>query len=256
VADRRELLKRIWLFRDLDDGDLLAIAEVARERNCRAGDVLVRQGDRGGDLFTVVQGRLKAASHVGEGDEVFLSVIAAGDVFGELALLDQEPRSATVVAVEPCRLLVVPALAFRALLLRIPGLSLSLLKMLAGVVRRLSTRTEDAASLDVSARLAKTLLTLADRFGVPGEGRSIRITIHLSQEEIGRMIGATREMVNKCLRAWAARRILRHAHGVLTITSTERLRAIVDPTDNSGATSAKRASRRKKLEEKTTSPLR
>src|SRR5206468_12671033 len=127
--------------------DLAHIAAVARERTCRAGEVLVRQGDTTGDLFSVVQGRLKVGSVAGGGEEVLLSVIGPGEVFGEIALLDDEPRSASVVAVGACRLLVVPRAQFRPLLLQLPRLSLRLLQILARHVRRLSTRTEDTAAL-------------------------------------------------------------------------------------------------------------
>src|SRR5215471_4367233 len=201
-VQRLQLLRRVWLFSGLDENELASIAAVARERTCQKGEVLVRQGDSSGDLFSVVQGRLKVGSVAGEGAEVLLSVVGPGDVFGEIALLDEEPRSATVVAAEPCRLLVVPRAAFRPLLRDLPTLALRLLQILARHVRRLSTRTEDSAALDVRARLAKTLLDLAERFGVEGPRGKVTITLRLSQQELGRMIGATREMVNRCLRGW------------------------------------------------------
>lgn len=223
---RLQLLRRVWLFSSLDDGELASIAAVTREVNCRKGEVLVRQGDSSGDLFSVVQGRLKVASVVGEGEEVLLSVVGPGDVFGEIALLDDEPRSASVVAAEPCRLLVVPRAAFRLLLHELPTLALRLLQIMARHVRRLSARTEDAAALDVRARLAKTLLDLGARFGAPGPHGRVRITLRLSQQELGRMVGATREMVNKCLREWAARRIVSHSNGTIIIASAARLRKL------------------------------
>jgi CRP-like cAMP-binding protein len=188
--------------------------------------VLVQQGDVSGDLFSVIQGRLKVSSVAGEGEEVLLSVMGPGDVFGELALLDEEPRSATVVAAEICRLLVVPKASFRPLLLEVPLLAVRLLQVMAGHVRRLSRRTEDAATLDVRARLAKTLLDLGHRFGVRGPGDSIRITLRLSQQELGRLVGATREMINKCLREWTKRHLVSHARGSLVIKNDEKLRAV------------------------------
>jgi CRP/FNR family cyclic AMP-dependent transcriptional regulator len=225
-VQRLQLLRRVWLFSSLDENELASIAAVARERTCQKGEILVRQGDSSGDLFSVVQGRLKVGSVAGEGAEVLLSVVGPGDVFGEIALLDEEPRSATVVAAEPCRLLVVPRAAFRPLLRELPTLALRLLQILARHVRRLSTRTEDAAALDVRARLAKTLLDLAERFGVEGPRGKVTITLRLSQQELGRMIGATREMVNRCLRGWTDRRILSYVRGMTIISSRARLRRI------------------------------
>src|SRR5215831_14373660 len=220
-AQRLQLLRRVWLFSSLDEGELASIAAVTREVTCRRGEVLVRQGDSSGDLFSVVQGRLKVGSVAGDGEEVLLSVVAPGEELGEIALLDDEPRSATVVAAEPCRLLVVPRAAFRLLLHELPALALRLLQIMARHVRRLSARTEDAAALDVRARLAKTLLDLGERFGAKGPRGTVRITLRLSQQELGRMVGATREMVNKCLREWAARRIVSHTNGVIVIASVD-----------------------------------
>jgi CRP/FNR family cyclic AMP-dependent transcriptional regulator len=226
---RLQLLRRVWLFADLDDDELAHIAAVSRELSCRAGEILLNQGDTSGDLFSVIQGRLKVVSVASAGEEILLSVMGAGDVFGEIALLDQAPRSATVVAAETCRLLVVPQAAFRALLLQMPALALRLLALMARRVRRLSIRTEDNAALDVRARLAKALLDLAERFGIAGPGASsIRITVRLSQKELGRMVGATREMVNKCLRGWVSRRIVTCTRGVVTMVNEDRLRPIAE----------------------------
>jgi CRP-like cAMP-binding protein len=102
------------------------------------------------------------------------------------------------------------------------------MQVMASHVRRLSERTQDAASLDVRARLAKRLLAIADKFGVPGGGETIRITLRLSQRELGRMVGATREMVNKCLQEWKDRKIVVTVGHVLTIVNGRRLRTIAD----------------------------
>jgi CRP/FNR family transcriptional regulator, cyclic AMP receptor protein len=223
---RLQLLRRVWLFEELEDGELDHIAATARERACRAGEALVRQGDGSGDLFSVVQGRLKVTSVAVEGEKVLLSIMGPGDIFGEIALLDEAPRSATVIAAEPCRLLVLPRAAFRALLRQMPDLALRLLQVMAGHVRRLSARTEDSFALDVRARLAKALLSLAERFGVPGPGGSVRITLKMSQQELGQLVGATREMVNRCLREWVSRRIIRHTKSVVAILNVARMTAI------------------------------
>jgi CRP-like cAMP-binding protein len=227
-GQRLDLLRRIWLFAELPDGELARVAGVARETTCRAGEVLVRQGELSGDLYAVIQGRLKVSSVGDGGEEVLLSLLKPGQVFGEIALLDDEPRSATVVAAEACRFLVVPRAAFRSLLQEVPALSMRLLQVLARHVRRLSLRAEDMASLDVRARLAKTLLGLAEQFGVAAPGDKTRITLRLSQQEMGRLVGATREMVNKCLREWTERRIISYARGVLMVLKERRLREILD----------------------------
>jgi CRP/FNR family cyclic AMP-dependent transcriptional regulator len=222
----KDLLRRVWLFADLDDADLDRIASVSRPRTCADGEVLVSQGDSSGELFTVIQGRVKVQSVASDGEEVLLSLLGPGEVFGELALLDDKPRSATVVAAERCRLLVVSRASFRSILVQVPSLGVRLLQILAGHVRRLSTRLEDFAALDVRTRLARALLDLGTRFGMPGARNSTRITLRLSQQELGRLVGATREMVNKCLREWANRRIVQHARGFVLIVNERTLQTI------------------------------
>lgn len=218
------------MFSEMEDEELGYIAAVVRERVCLAGEILVNQGDTSGDLFSVVQGRLKVVSVAGEGEETLLSVMSSGDVFGEIALLDEEPRSASVVAAETCRLLVVPRDSFRALLCQMPMLALRLLALMARQIRRLSSRTEDT-SLDVRGRLAKTLLNLLKKFGVAAKGDTIRFTLKLSQQELARMVGATREMVNKCLREWVRRRIVKCVRGAVSQINVARLTPIAEGED-------------------------
>lgn len=225
---RQQLLRRVWLFSELDPADLSRIAALSRERTCPAGTVLVQQGDVSADLFAVVQGRLKVGSVAAEGDEILLSVMGPGDVFGELALLDDKPRSATVTATEACRMLVLSGTAFRPLLREVPDLTLKLLKIMAGHVRRLSARSEDVVALDVRGRLAKTLLDLSARFGISAPPRGTRISLRLSQQELGRLVGATREMVNKCLREWVRRRILTHQRGTIVLSNERALQALTE----------------------------
>ncbi len=231
AADAKRHLHGVWLFSDLDERELSRVAALSRERACGRGQTLVAQGDCSDDLYCIIAGRLKVSSIAHEGNEVLLSLMGPGEVLGELALLDQKPRSANVTAVELCRLLVVPGAPFRALLLEVPTLALKLLQVMATHVRRLSRRAEDVATLDVKARLAKALVDLADRFGTPGPRGGTVISIRLSQQELGRLVGATREMVNKCLRGWARQRIVRQGRGPLVILNRVALEALSETPD-------------------------
>ena len=226
--DHRGLLRRVWLFAELDDRDLEHVAQVVRERVCAAREVLVHQGDLSGDLFAVLQGRLKVATSSAEGESVVLSILGPGEVFGEIALLDGAERSATVIAFEPCRLLVVPRAAFLGVIRDFPDLALRLLATMAKRIRTLSSRAEDSMLLDVPTRLARTILALAARFGVPGGVGRVRVTIRLRQQELGDLVGATREMVNKCLAVWRRRRLVKHSGGVLLVLNEERLQEVAD----------------------------
>ena len=95
--EKRHLLQRVWLFGQLDAADLDLIVPLTREQPCPAGWTLFSQGDASGDMFAVLQGRVKVVANV-DGEEILLSIMGAGDVFGEIALLDGGVRSATVTS--------------------------------------------------------------------------------------------------------------------------------------------------------------
>jgi CRP/FNR family cyclic AMP-dependent transcriptional regulator len=223
----RDALKRLWLFSELADSELEQVRALARQQRYPARTVIVAQGDESSDLFLVVDGRLRVSSSNANGDEVVLSIMGPGDVFGEMALLDGEPRSATVTTLEACQLLVIEARAFHALLRRMPALSASLMKVMARRIRDLTDRTQDVALLDVESHLAKIVLALAGRFGDHSRIGETAITLRLSQQELASMVGATRELVNRRLRAWAQRGIIEQVSGALVIKQEGALKAMI-----------------------------
>jgi CRP-like cAMP-binding protein len=151
-----------------------------------------------------------------------------GEVFGEVALLDGGKRSATCTALEPCELLVIDRVQFMHLLEDSPSIAVKLLHVLAQRLRRLSQRSEDAAFLDVPSRLARSLLDLATRFGerqrAPASG--ICIALRLSQQELGELVGATRESVNKHLSDWTRQGFLKLRDGRMVISDIESVRRL------------------------------
>jgi CRP-like cAMP-binding protein len=151
-----------------------------------------------------------------------------GEVFGEVAVLDGEPRSATITALEPCELVIIQRNDFFHFLERAPQAAIKLLEVLARRLRRLSERVEDTAFLDVPGRLAKQLVRLAERYGQK-EGEGVCIELKLSQQELGDLVGATRESVNKQLRAWVAEAIVEQSRGKIVILDLEALRDMGHP---------------------------
>lgn len=219
------VLRRVWLFAQLGDAERAQIRALAKPRRCQAREVVVRQGDEQGDLYAVVAGRLKVSIANVDGDEMVLSILGPGDVFGEIALLDRQPRSASVSALEACDLLVVERRPFHDLLLRVPALALSLMQVMAKRLRELTDHAQDVSLLGVSARLARALLALARRFGERRAGK-LEVALKLSQQELGEMVGATREMVNKCLRKWSDAGLIEVAAGKLVINDEDGMEAV------------------------------
>lgn len=222
------LLRSIPLLAGLDAAQLAEIATLARVAKHPARAVVVTQGEPATALFAIIQGRLKVVSCGPDGRDTVLGIMAEGEVFGEVALLDGGLRSATCTAIEPCELLIIDRSEFMKLLESSPSIAVKLLDVLAQRLRRLSQRSEDAAFLDVPTRLARRLLDLASRFGEKARAPSleIRIALKLSQQELGELVGATRESVNKHLSDWTRQGIVSLQGGRMTISDIERMRLL------------------------------
>jgi CRP/FNR family transcriptional regulator, cyclic AMP receptor protein len=234
LEKHQALLRSIPLFAGLSVQELAKVGALAQVRQYAARGVVVSQGDPALALFAIVRGRLKVASCGPDGRDTVLGIMAEGEVFGEVALIDGGTRSATCTAIEPCELLAIERQQFIELLEKSPAISVKLLHVLAGRLRRLSQRSEDAAFLDVPSRLARSLIDLATRFGerrrAPATG--ICITLKLSQQELGDLVGATRESVNKHLNDWTRQGFLQLQGGRLIISDIESVRRIARVADD------------------------
>jgi CRP-like cAMP-binding protein len=199
------LLRSVPLFAELDDAAAAALERLARRRAFAEGEVIVSEAERGDALFLLLSGKVKVVLYGESGREVILSTFKTrGDFFGEMSLLDDEPRSATVLASAPSTLLVLSRADFRAHLARHPGVAVQVMTELSRRLRRADAVIGDLALLDVLGRLAARLrdLALADGEATP-EGRVIRN--RPTQAEIAGTIGASRETVSRALSELARR---------------------------------------------------
>jgi CRP/FNR family cyclic AMP-dependent transcriptional regulator len=222
TLDRRALLGRLPIFAELAPAELDAVVAVTRAKVCAAREVVVRQGEPADTAFVVVYGRLKVLTTWGAGPESVVAVLREGDLFGELAILDGGARSATVMALEPTLLLAIDRRKLHALLQKEPTVSYKVLLVLARRLRKLLDAREVR---DVPARLAKQLVQLAGDDGEVVAG-GVRLRTELSQRELGAMIGATRESVNKNLAALVKRGAVR-PDGKQLVVDVAMLRAVV-----------------------------
>jgi CRP/FNR family transcriptional regulator/CRP/FNR family cyclic AMP-dependent transcriptional regulator len=168
-------------------------------RAYRRGEVVFHAGDPGDTLHIVRRGHAKIVVPSEAGEEAVLTVVRSGDLFGEITLLDGEPRSATVVALEDLETATLSRMAFRDLMRRSPATVEILLAEMAATIRRLTTDVVDLMFLDLRGRLAKKLLELAETHGATLPDGSTQIQVHFTQEELAGMIGATRPRVNQLL---------------------------------------------------------
>jgi len=216
------------IFAGLEPRQLEALATIAVRKRFKAREMVLRKGDPALQIYVIVSGRLKAISAGGMGRQAALSIMGPGEVFGEVAVLDGQPRSATITALEPCQLLIIQRNDLFHFLTRNPGAAIKLLEVLAQRLRRLSERVEDSAFLEVPGRLAKQLLRLAERYGCD-VGDGVRIELKLSQQELGDLVGATRESVNKQLRAWVSDGVLDQRGGRVVVRDVAALETLSRP---------------------------
>jgi CRP/FNR family transcriptional regulator, cyclic AMP receptor protein len=200
-------LARSPVFGTLPADVLERLAASMQRRIYRRGQVVFHQDDPGASVHVIETGRVKVALTTPEGEELLLRVMGEGEIFGELALLDGRPRSATISALEETVTHVLERSTFLDFLRAHPEASLDLCRALAELIRRLTEQVEDLAMLDVPRRLERKLLELADDYGKPGPDGTL-IDVRLTQSELASMIGTSRASVNYCLASLESRGII------------------------------------------------
>ncbi len=211
-------LRRLPLFSRLSDDELGDLAGRIRLRAFRRGEVIFRKDDPATHLYLVLEGAVKIALPGEFGQEALVAIMRPGEFFGELALVDRTPRSATAVALEDTRAALLAGDDFMAFLERHPSAVRVVLETLARTIRRLSDRVEHLTFLDVPSRVAKYLLDLthAHEGATPAE-------LGLTQDELAAFVGASRVSVNRVLGDLERRDIIGVRRRRITIKDPERL---------------------------------
>lgn len=208
--------------------ELDAMLAVATERRIRRGQMVFQKGDFGSAMMAVLSGRVRISAVNADGKEITLNVINPGQVFGEIALLDGQPRSADASASEDTVLLVVERRHFMPLLAANQDLVARLLAVLCERVRSTSLALEQIALFDLEARLARLILKLAADYGRP-TADGTRIELKLSQRDISNLVAASRESVNKQLGEWRDEGVLTFEGGYIVVHRREELQALAEP---------------------------
>ena len=223
---KRAALLASPLFAAMQPEELDEILKFALDRRVRRGQTIFQRGDEGSSLMAVLRGRVRISSVSGDGKELTLNVINPGEIFGEIALLDGQPRSADAVAIEDSVLLVVDRRYFLPFLRHKEDLCLRLLAVLCSRLRRTSTALEEIALFDLPVRLARVLLKLAEDYGRPGS-TGTRIDLKLSQRDLSNLVAASRESVNKLWRTWRENGTVELEDGFIVLRRPVGLRALI-----------------------------
>ncbi len=215
-----DVLRKVPLFSDLSEAELARFADVTREREYPKNSVILFEDDPGDALYIVSAGQVKVVLIGEDGREVILSVLGDGDFFGEMALIDDEPRSAHVIAMKDSQLLVLRRDDFQAQLVAQPKIGLKLLRVLVQRLRRADEKIGGLVLLDVNGRVARLLLDLADEGGGP------KITRRLTHHTIAQMIGSSRETVSRAMRELVERGLIEITRREISIRDRDGLASL------------------------------
>lgn len=218
-----EALRRCALFAKVEDEILALCAATLRIRRYRKNETIFHQGDPGDSLYIIESGSVKIVLPSPEGQEgAIIATLSRGDFFGELALLDGAPHSATAVAIEPSEALVLRRDRFEELVETEPQLRRALFSGLVTELRRLTGHVEELHFLDLPGRLASRIVRLA-RESQPDATTDIRLDWPFTQSDLAAMIGGTRQTVNRLLADMTAQDLVRLERDTLVIPDLERL---------------------------------
>ena len=222
---KNELLSDVPFFSSLDAGAIAELASQMRLRKVRRGDRIFNQGDPGDSLFLVASGRIKIFIEDAEGEQLTILFCGPGNCFGEMALLDGKARSATAEALEQTEVWVVTRRSFLDLVRDSPEISIEVIVFLCSKLRTNLARMEEFIFLDTYDRVGRQLLRIATR------DDSGTYTVKVTQEELARLVGNSREQVNRVLADLASLGHVSVGRGQISLTRFDALRKMFPEGD-------------------------
>ena len=224
--EKRQIFEQHFLFGRLSTGEIDSLIGYTRVERYAAGREIFDKGSPGQSLMAVLRGSIKISSLSSDGKEVVFRIINAGEIFGEIATLDGEERSADAAAMTDCELLVLNRRDFLRMIENRADLCMILLRILCRRLRQTSEKVEDVMFRHLESRVAKALLQLAESVGQRGL-RSKSVELHVSQRELGNMAGGSRESVNKFLQNWHRQKLIDLGKASILIHDIDALRSLI-----------------------------
>jgi CRP/FNR family cyclic AMP-dependent transcriptional regulator len=226
LDDARRLLADCPLFRGLTVDERNVLVTRAHMRRFGAGETIFLIGSPGDSMMAILDGSVRISVPSPDGKEIVLALLHPGEVFGEIALLDGKGRTADAHALGACSVATLDRRDVLSFFERHPHAWLKLVEVLCDRLRRTDEHLAEVALMQIPLRLAKTLLRMQ---GTDGDASPHAPRIALTQRELGNIVGATRESVNKCLNEWQRRGIIRIEDNLITIANRAVLEQMADP---------------------------
>lgn len=216
------VLRKHPIFCDLDPEAFEQLGRYAKHATLKRGATIFSRGDPGNSLIAVISGTVKISISSPDGRSAILNLIGSGEIFGEVAVLDGQARTADAIANTNCEIFVIDRREFLPFVRSQPGLAMKFIELLCTRLRWTSDQVEEVILQDLPGRLASALIRLTERHKAVQGGRTIAVT----QQEISEMVGMSRESINKQLRAWALRNWVRLEHGAIVVLDVESLQEL------------------------------
>jgi CRP/FNR family cyclic AMP-dependent transcriptional regulator len=227
VTATGELLQRVPFLAALDASNREALAAAAKRRRFRRGETIFHKDDPGESLFIIDEGSVRIYLPSPQGTDLTLAVLGPGDFFGDMALLDGRPRSASAAALQETETAALDRGDFTAVIRSQPEAAMAVLAAVAQRLRETNEMAEDLAFLDVGGRLAKKLLELAAAYGVQRPEGTV-LDLPLTQEGLANMVGVTRESVNRHLALFRQEGVIASQGRRFVIRDAEALRRFIE----------------------------
>jgi CRP-like cAMP-binding protein len=226
TSDRIALLRHVRLFAGLSEADLEAIAEVSVSRRYQAGEVVFREGDGGDTCYIVRSGLARAVRQHSDGRSITLSHFGPGDIFGELAMFDEEPRSATVDVIDALEAVAIPGRDMQRLMREYPEIAVKLNTALAQRLRATNERLARQSFQTVQSRVAAVLAQMVATARSGNEGGS-DVVIALTQADLAKLAGSSRESASRFLASLERSGVITQGRGRLTVHDPDALEGYV-----------------------------
>jgi CRP/FNR family transcriptional regulator, cyclic AMP receptor protein len=223
-SDKLAMLRKHPIFCDLESEAFEQLCRYAKHATLKRGATLFSKGDPGNSLFAVISGTVKMSISSPDGRSAIFNLIGPGEIFGEIAVLDGQSRTADATANTNCEIFVIDRREFLPFVRSHPALAMKFIELLCAKLRWTSDQVEQVILQNLPGRLASALIRLAEKHKLAPGDRTIAVT----QQEISEMVGMTRESINKQLRVWATRKWVRLEHGAIVVLDAEPLQALVE----------------------------
>lgn len=231
ASSKLSVLRQHPIFCELDPEALDQLCRYAKHAMLKRGATIFSKGDPGTSMFAVISGTVKISTSSPDGRSAILNLIGAGEIFGEIAVLDGQARTADATANTNCEIFIIDRREFVPFVKSQPALAMKFIELLCTRLRRTSEQVEQIILQNLPGRLASALLRLTEKHKLAPGGRTIAVT----QQEISEMVGMTRESINKQLRVWADRKWVRLEHGAIVVLNAGPLQALAEAgSDDSG----------------------